>query len=39
MPIILWINYFHEAQGYGHQGIILYQDNHGVILLKMNPSH
>ena len=27
MPIILWTNYFLEAQGYGHQDTILFQDN------------
>ena len=27
MPIILWTNYFLEAQGYGSQNTILYQDN------------
>jgi hypothetical protein len=36
MPIILWTNYFLEAQGYGHQDTILYQDNQSAILLKKN---
>jgi hypothetical protein len=36
MSIILWTNYFLEAQGYGHQDIILYQDNQSVILLENN---
>jgi hypothetical protein len=34
MPIILWTNYFLEAQGYGHQDTILYQDNQSAILLE-----
>ncbi len=36
MPIILWTNYFLEAQGYGHQDTILYQDNQSAILLERN---
>jgi hypothetical protein len=36
MPIILWTNYFLEAQGYGHQDTIIYQDNQSAILLKKN---
>jgi hypothetical protein len=36
MPIILWTNYFLEAQGYGHQDTILYQDNQNAILLEKN---
>jgi hypothetical protein len=36
MPIILWTNYFLEAQGYGHQDTILYQDNQSAILLEKN---
>mgnify|MGYP000055058244 CR=1 FL=1 len=36
MPIILWTNYFLEAQGYGHQDTILFQDNQSAILLEKN---
>ena len=36
MPIILWTNYFLEAQGYGSQDTILYQDNQSTILLEKN---
>jgi hypothetical protein len=36
MPIILWTNYFLEAQGYGHQDTILYQDSQSAILLEKN---
>jgi hypothetical protein len=36
MPIILWTNYFLEAQGYGHQDTVLYQDNQSAILLENN---
>jgi hypothetical protein len=36
MPVILWTNYFLEAQGYGHQDTILYQDNQSSILLEKN---
>jgi hypothetical protein len=36
MPIILWTNYFLEAQGYGHQDTVLYQDNQSAILLEKN---
>ena len=36
MPIILWTNYFLEAQGYNHQDTILYQDNQSAILLEKN---
>jgi hypothetical protein len=36
MPIILWTNYFLEAQGYSHQDTILYQDNQSAILLEKN---
>jgi hypothetical protein len=36
MPIILWTNYFLEAEGYGHQKTILYQDNQSAILLQKN---
>ena len=36
MPIILWTNYFLEAQGYGYQYTILYQDNQSAILQEKN---
>ena len=36
IPIILWTNYFLDAQGYGHQDTILYQDNQSAILLEKN---
>jgi hypothetical protein len=36
MPITLWTNYFLEAQGYGHQDTILYQDNQSAILFEKN---
>jgi hypothetical protein len=40
MPIMLWTNYFLEAQGYGHQDTLLYtvdyQDNQSAILLEKN---
>jgi hypothetical protein len=36
MPVILWTNYFLEAQGYGHQDTILYQDIQSAILLEKN---
>ena len=36
MPVILWTNYFLEAQGYGHQDTMLYQDNQSAILLEKN---
>jgi hypothetical protein len=36
MPVILWTNYFLEAQGYVHQDTILYQDNQSAILLEKN---
>jgi Reverse transcriptase (RNA-dependent DNA polymerase) len=36
MPIILWTNYFLEAQGYGTTSSILYQDNKSAILLENN---
>jgi len=36
MPIILWTNYFLDAQGYGSQDTILYQDNQSAILLEKN---
>ena len=34
MPILLWTNYFLEAQGYGHPDTILFQDTQSAILLK-----
>jgi hypothetical protein len=34
MPIILWKNCFLDAQGYGSNNTVLYQDNQSVILLK-----
>ena len=34
--IIIWTNYFIEAQGYGYQDTILYQDNQSAILLEKN---
>jgi len=36
MPLILWTNYFLEAQGYGTTSAILYQDNKSAILLESN---
>jgi hypothetical protein len=36
MPIILWTNYFLDAQGYGTNDTILYQDNQSAILLEKN---
>jgi hypothetical protein len=36
MPILLWTNYFLEAQGCGHQDTILCQDNQSAILLENN---
>ena len=36
MPQILWTRYFLEAQGYGTDEIILYQDNMSAMLLKKN---
>jgi hypothetical protein len=36
MPIILWTNYFLDAQGYGTDATILYQDNQSAILLERN---
>jgi hypothetical protein len=36
MPIILWTNYFLDAQGYGTEDTILYQDNQSAILLERN---
>jgi hypothetical protein len=35
-PIILWTNYFLEAQGYGNQYTFLYQDNQSALLLENN---
>ena len=36
MPMLLWTNYFLEAQGYGVNITILYQDNQSAILLERN---
>ena len=36
MPRMLWIRYFLEAQGYGIDENILYQDNMSVMLLEKN---
>jgi hypothetical protein len=36
MPMILWTNYFLEAQGYGHQDAVLCQDSQSAILLQKN---
>ena len=36
MGHIIWTNYFLEAQGYGSQDTILYQDNKSAILLENN---
>jgi hypothetical protein len=36
MPIMMWTNYFLEAQGYGSNKAILYQDNQSAILLENN---
>jgi hypothetical protein len=36
MPAILWTRYFLEAQGYGVQENIVYQDNLSAILLEKN---
>jgi hypothetical protein len=36
MPAILWTRYFLEAQGYGVQENIVYQDNMSAILLEKN---
>jgi hypothetical protein len=36
MPIILWTNYFLDAQGYSTHDTILYQDNQSAILLEKN---
>jgi hypothetical protein len=34
MPIMMWTNYFLEAQGYGSNKAVLYQDNQSAILLE-----
>jgi hypothetical protein len=36
MPILLWTNYFLEAQGHGHQDTVLCQDNQSAVLLENN---
>jgi hypothetical protein len=36
MPILLWTNYFLEAQGHGHQDTVLHQDNQSAVLLENN---
>jgi hypothetical protein len=36
MPILLWTNYFLEAQGHGHQDTVLWQDNQSAVLLENN---
>ena len=36
MPQMLWTRYFLEAQGYGIDGNILYQDNMSAVLLDKN---
>ena len=36
MPVILWLRYFIEAQGYTIEQNILYQDNKSAILLANN---
>ena len=36
MSLILWICYFLEAQGYGVDDVIIYQDNKSAILLEQN---
>ena len=36
MPQILWTRYFLEAQGYGVEDSIIYQDNQSAILLEKN---
>ena len=36
MPLILWTNYFLEAQDYGTKETVLYQDNQSAILLEKN---
>ena len=36
MPLILWTCYFLEAQGYGADDTIIYQDNKSAMLLEQN---
>ena len=36
MPHMLWTRYFLEAQGYGIDGDIFYQDNMSAMLLEKN---
>ena len=36
MPYIIWMNYFLEAQGYGTNSTVVYQDNKSAILLEIN---
>ena len=36
MPMILWTNYFLQAQGYATTDTVLYQDNQSAILLEKN---
>ena len=36
MPVILWTNYFLDAQGYDTSNTVLYQDNQSAILLENN---
>jgi hypothetical protein len=36
MPQILWTRYFLEAQGYGVEDSLVYQDNQSAILLEKN---
>ena len=36
MSLILWTRYFLEAQGYGVDDAIIYQDNKSTILLEQN---
>ena len=36
MSLILWIRYFLEAQGYGVDDVIIYQDDKSAILLEQN---
>ena len=36
MPAVLWTRYFMEAQGYGIQENIVYQDNKSAILMEKN---
>ena len=36
MSLILWTRYFLEAQGYGVDDVIIYQDNKSAIILEQN---